>query len=93
MDRGLWILHEIIHKHRKRNFFLLIVGDGEKKAYLKSLCKKLKIENNVIFVGGLSHKEAMNYLKNCDVFWSFYDITNLGNPLLEAIYLEKPIFT
>jgi glycosyltransferase involved in cell wall biosynthesis len=93
VDRGLWIIHKIVHKYKRTDFVLLIIGDGDQRMYLENLCKKLKIENNVIFMKALPHKEAMNYLKSCDVFWSFYDVTNLGNPLLEAIYFEKPIFT
>jgi len=34
-----------------------------------------------------------NYLAAADVFFSFYDLSNVGNPLLEAIRSEKIIMT
>jgi glycosyltransferase involved in cell wall biosynthesis len=83
----------MLDKYNCVNVKLIIIGDGEMTDSLKSLTKELNLENKVIFTGALSHSDALSILNSSDAFWSFYDITNLGNPLLESAYLGKPIIT
>ena len=93
VDRGLWALSRIVNEFSKSNYHLFIIGSGEAESYLKGMARRHGIEDHVHFVGALPHREAMMYIKSCDVFWSFYDVSNMGNPIMEAIYLGKPVFT
>ncbi len=80
---------------RKKNpaIKLVIVGDGDQKENLKSYARKLNLTSSVIFVGAISHNEIKNYLAMADIFLSLYDLSNVGNPLLEAMAGSKPIIT
>ena len=72
---------------------LVIVGDGPCKQMLKNLSQELKIEQYVTFVGSVAHNEVYEYMMACDTFVSLYDLSNVGNPLLEAMTLGKCIVT
>lgn len=47
---------------------LVMVGDGEKKESLEKRVDELKIKNNVIFAGTISHDELSKYYSLADVF-------------------------
>ena len=70
---------------------LIIVGDGPRKNFLEELAKELGVQ--VIFTGHVSQEISYNVIYNCTAFLSFYDLSNLGNPLLEALNCHKPIVT
>lgn len=72
---------------------LLIVGDGDQKENLIKYVQKLNMKSNVIFVGSIPQTEIKNYLALSDIFLSLYDLSNVGNPLLEAMSAGKPIIT
>lgn len=72
---------------------LIIVGDGEERESLKNIANKLNVEKDVIFVGAVAQKEIQLYLEIADVFLSLYDLSNVGNPLLEAMSCGKAIIT
>ncbi|MFM6927830.1 MAG: glycosyltransferase family 4 protein [Bdellovibrio sp.] len=93
VDRGLQIVSHLVHHYDIKNIRYLIVGDGEAKSYLEQLAKDLKITQQVIFVGAVSNDEVKKYLNAADFFISAYDVSNVGNPLLEAIRANKIIFT
>lgn len=91
VDRGIRLFEKLARI--KKNVTLHIIGDGEMFDALVELSRVLKIEDRIIFHGALSNKEALTKISGCDLFWSFYDITNLGNPIMEAAYFERPIQT
>lgn len=70
---------------------LVIVGGGPRKHFLEELAKELEVQ--VIFTGHVSQEISYNVIYNCTAFLSFYDLSNLGNPLLEALSCHKPIVT
>ncbi|MDD5552225.1 MAG: glycosyltransferase family 4 protein [Candidatus Pacebacteria bacterium] len=72
---------------------LLIIGDGKEKENLEKLVKELKVENGTRFLGALPHDELKKYYNLADIFISTYDISNVGNPLLEALSCGKCIVT
>lgn len=72
---------------------LVVVGDGDQRNFLKSLADRLGINNKVIFAGAVKHEEVYNYMIASDVFLSLFDLSNVGNPLLEAMTLGKCIVT
>ena len=72
---------------------LIIVGDGDAKADLEKISQELGIGDRVLFTGAVAHDEVYGYMMASDVFVSLYDLSNVGNPLLEAMTLGKCIIT
>lgn len=72
---------------------LHIIGDGEEKESLEALSRRLGVSDRVVFHGSIPHSEVAKYMTACDVFMSLYDLSNVGNPLLEAMSVGKPIIT
>lgn len=64
---------------------LLIVGDGKERRNLKQLAKTLKVNEHIKFIGSVPHKEVWKYYLLTDVFLSVNELSNVGNPLLEAM--------
>lgn len=60
---------------------------------MKNLVDKLGISNQVVFVGVVAHDDVYEYFMISDVFLSLYDLSNMGNPLFEAMCLKKCIIT
>lgn len=72
---------------------LVIVGDGDARPALESLADSLGVAERVTFVGAVPHDAVYEYMMACDVFVSLYDLSNVGNPLLEAMTLGRCIVT
>jgi glycosyltransferase involved in cell wall biosynthesis len=72
---------------------LLIVGDGEERANLEAQSKALGLQASVTFVGGVPQPEVQRYLWAADVFLSVNELSNVGNPLLEAMVAGRCILT
>jgi glycosyltransferase involved in cell wall biosynthesis len=72
---------------------LTIVGDGPDKERLVSHCKSLNIVEEVQFKGAMLHEDVWRELLGADFFLSFYDLSNVGNPLLESIFALIPPVT
>lgn len=75
------------------NTQLIIVGNGPERKKLEQLRDKLGIRKNVRFEGVIPHTKVPEYLSTADIFLSFYDWSNVGNPLLEAMMGGKCIVT
>lgn len=93
VDRGIYCVHKLIKERRLDNIVLLIAGDGEQRHALEQIAEDLAITDSVKFLGGVPHKEIAKYYSIADIFLSLYDVSNLGNPLLEAMYFGLPIIT
>lgn len=70
---------------------LLITGKGELEEQLKDLTKKLNLEDNVLFLGEISHKDLPQYLWISDVFVRPSLSEGLGNAFLEAMAAGVPV--
>ena len=90
VDRSIRALSKIKDKEK---YFLLIVGEGDERKNLESLIKELNLEDSVRLVGAVRNEDVYKYMTIADIFLSFYDLSNVGNPLLEALSLGKPIIT
>ena len=75
------------------NTLLIIVGDGPERENLKKLAQDLGVADHVCFAGAIPHNEIAKYFTAADIFLSFYDWSNVGNPLLEAMMAGKCIVT
>ena len=78
---------------RGLNTRLLVVGDGEERVNLELQARALNIESQVKFVGAVPHEEVQQYLWAADVFLSLNELSNVGNPLLEAMRCGSCILT
>jgi glycosyltransferase involved in cell wall biosynthesis len=72
---------------------LVIVGDGPEKDRLRALAVERGVERSVYFRGNVPHSQVFSCYDDAEVFLSLYDLSNLGNPLLEAMRCGKPIIT
>lgn len=72
---------------------LLIVGDGEERANLEQQARSLGVTDRVVFVGGVPQEAVQQYLWAADIFLSLNELSNVGNPLLEAMRTGRCIVT
>jgi glycosyltransferase involved in cell wall biosynthesis len=83
VDRSIRALHVVLQTNP--NVTLIVVGDGEERAKLMLLAMDLGVERNVVFTGAIKHADLGIYYSGTNVFLSFYDYSNAGNPLFEAM--------
>jgi glycosyltransferase involved in cell wall biosynthesis len=83
VDKAILALKELVKIEPKVS--LIIVGDGEERQRLEHLVKGNELANHIIFAGSIEHAELTKFYYACDVFLSFYDYSNAGNPLFEAM--------
>lgn len=76
-----------------KDVIFLIVGDGSEKTNLEKLSEELGVKNYVKFTGAVAHDDVKNYMNAADIFVSLYDVSNVGNPLLEAMVCGRCIVT
>jgi len=74
---------------------LLVSGGGPKKEELALLSKCLGVENEVIFLGHVSHADLVYYYNIADVFVLPTEIDNEGQPnvIMEAIACNTPVIS
>ncbi len=87
IDRTLRALPQLLKNLPKTKF--LIIGDGNERRSLENLTKELGISDAVVFVGGIPQNELGGFYRLADIFISMYDLSNVGNPLFEAMISGK----
>jgi len=75
------------------HFKAVFIGDGPERRAVEALAASLHLEDRVVFLGALAHSEVMDYLNACDVYVSFYDLSNLSNSLIESCVCRKCVVT
>lgn len=93
VDRCIEVINCLVNEHKITNVKYIMLGDGVEKKKLQELIKKYKLENYIEMKGSISNDKVKYYLNIADIFLSMYDLSNVGNPLLEAIRANKVIFT
>lgn len=91
VDRAIEAFKELYRK--KKNIRLLIIGEGSDKRRLECLVDTYNLKEVIKFCGRIEQNIVFEYLILSDMFLSFYDLSNLGNPLFEAMMCGKPIIT
>jgi len=91
VERSINTLPELVNNFS--DIQLTIVGCGPERKKLERLCNKLSIRQHVRFEGAVEHNKIPKYLAAADIFLTFYDWSNVGNPLLEAMMGGKCIIT
>lgn len=76
---------------RNPNLFLLLIGDGEEKKSLEIYVEKLKLSNNIIFLGQQSN--VFNFLHDSDAFILSSDFEGVPMSLIEAMGTGLPIIS
>lgn len=89
IDIAIRVLKKIVEKYPKTG--LIIAGDGGERNYLKSLVQKLKLQDNVVFVGW--HEDLVPYYKIADTFLLTSEYEGYGMSLIEAGACGCPIVT
>ena len=93
--KGIEVLLEAISLIKKKipNIKVYIVGDGSPsyKKYLEKLISELKINNNIIFKGFLTHSQLIELHRNIQIFVLPTFIDNSPNSLAEAMASGMPI--
>ena len=72
---------------------LLIVGDGEERANLERQAQQLGAQEAVRFVGAVPQAAVARHVWASDVFLSLNELSNVGNPLLEAMSAGRCVLT
>ena len=67
------------------NGLLVIVGDGEERARLERQAATLGVAQRVRFVGAVPQERVAEYMQAADALLALADLSNVGNPLLEAM--------
>jgi len=75
------------------NTILLIVGDGPERNKLEKLSQYLSLQDRIVFIGSLPHSKTIHFINAADIFTSLYELSNVGNPLLEAMICGRCIVT
>lgn len=71
----------------------VVVGDGPERTRLEQMARTLGVGDRVVFTGNLPHSQVKYAMQRASVFVSMYDLSNVGNPLIEALSLGKPVVT
>lgn len=82
------VMKELVPKYP--NLKLLIVGDGPDFDEYKNLCKKYKIENNVIMTGKVAWEEVPYYYQLADLFITASKTETQGLTVIEAMAAGVP---
>jgi len=93
VDRGIYCVYKLIKDYKAKDFILLIVGGGPEEFRLRGLVESLGISEYVRFLGKQPHRDVKKYYAISDIFLNLFDISNLGNPIMEALYFGLPIVT
>ena len=91
VDRAIAALPRILRG--VPNALLLVVGDGEERASLERQARELGTAERVRFAGAVPQERVVDYMHAADLFLAPADLSNVGNPLLEAMTCGLPIIT
>ncbi|VVB75973.1 D-inositol-3-phosphate glycosyltransferase [Candidatus Tiddalikarchaeum anstoanum] len=75
----------------RKNYRLVIAGNGNEESHLKELAKKEKLENRVSFIGSISHNEVIKHMLSSFAFIlpSIYEPASVS--LYDAMTTRTPI--
>jgi len=91
IDRHLQVIERAAREFPR--FKAVFIGDGPERQAAEALARSLRLRGRVVFLGALPHDEVMDYLNACDVYVSFYDLSNLSNSLIESCVCRKCVVT
>lgn len=91
LDRSLDIF-EAFHKVYPNSHYY-VIGDGEALLSVQKLASVMGLSGVVSFMGALQKPQIYQLLQDSKYFLSSYELSNLGNPLFEAICCSAIVAT
>lgn len=91
VDRAIAALPDVLREYPDAT--LLVAGDGPELKALRVQSERLGVGDSVRFLGAVPQDELPAVYSAADVFLSLYELSNVGNPLLEAMCAGKCIIT
>ena len=91
VDRSIEIFSRF--KARFSNSYYYIVGDGPEKEALEKIVRQKGLHDSVTFLGIQNKSQIYSLLKDTKYFLSSYELSNLGNPLFEAMACGAVVVT
>lgn len=91
VDRLIAAMPEVLRRHPRAT--AVIVGDGEERDALERQAHDIGVADRVRFLGAIHHDQTPPLLLATDIFVSLYKLSNVGNPLLEALCAGACIVT
>jgi len=70
---------------RRPNVLFVVAGDGPERPELERQVAERGLKRHFRFLGAIPRDEVLRLLRLADVFASVNDLSNVGNPLLEAL--------
>lgn len=93
-EKNLYFLMDAVRRFQDKcgNVFrLLVVGEGGERKNLMDYCKRIGLEDTVVFVGGVPNEEVKNYLFASDLFLFSSRSETQGIVLAEAMAAGLPV--
>jgi glycosyltransferase involved in cell wall biosynthesis len=75
--------------NQRRDYFLVIMGEGPEREALELLVKELKLDSHVFLVGYVS--DVFTWLENADYFVLSSIYEGFANVIVEAMYCGLPV--
>jgi glycosyltransferase involved in cell wall biosynthesis len=91
VDRVIAALPEIIKSVPKAE--LIVVGDGDERANIERQARDLGVWDSVTITGSVPQENVLDYMQATDLFLAPADLSNVGNPLMEAMCCGMAIVT
>ena len=91
LDRSVEIFEVFTRTHPQSHYY--IVGEGSELGCIKELVASKKLEDKITFLGSLEKSQVYKLLMDSKYFLSSYELSNLGNPLFEAIFCSAIVAT
>ena len=83
VDRALAALPRVLRANA--NVRLVVLGDGEERPALERQARALGVSDRVRFAGAIPQEDVVRYMQAADILLALADLSNVGNPLLEAM--------
>lgn len=80
-----------LNKVNKKDYTVVIVGDGEQQESLKLFCQEHNLQDNVKWSGRIDYEMINSYYKNSDVFILPTWEDTWGVVVLEVMLFDKPV--
>lgn len=88
VDRAIEALPAVLRE--LPNALLVVAGDGEERGNLERQARELGVEDRVRFAGAVRQEDVAGYMQSADLLLALADLSNVGNPLLEAMACGLP---
>lgn len=75
----------------RKKVLVVTTYSGSDLKDLKNLAEIMGVNKNILFINGLSHIECNYIISKSKILLMTNDLSNLGNPVLEAVYCKTPV--